>query len=137
MPEPTERDMLQGSKANDTGWGTGTCAAPIDSVRTVCERLGVFDIVRPIKGFFEDTLPKVGDELSPIAMLHMDADWYASTKVILDNLYDRVVGGGVIQIDDYGHWDGCREAVHEFAAKRGLRFELRPIDGSGVWMIKS
>jgi len=36
----------------------------------------------------------------------------------LESLYDRVVRGGVIIADDYGHTVGCRKAVDDFLATR-------------------
>jgi hypothetical protein len=86
-----------------------------------------------VKGYFQDTLPRKKDEVAPIALLHMDADWYESTKTILDNLYDFVVPDGFIQVDDYGHWEGCRQALHEFESIRKTNFKLNAIDYSGVW----
>jgi len=68
-----------------------------------------------VKGWFDQTLPKLPKQ--PIALLRMDADWYDSTKCILDNLADRVVRGGLIVIDDYYTWEGCTLAVNEFAAR--------------------
>ncbi len=133
MPTPTERDMCNGIPADATGWGTGTCAAPEASVREICSKLGVSDIVRTVKGDFRDTLPALRDTVGTIALLHMDGDWYESTKAILHNLYDRVVNDGFIQVDDYGHWEGCRQAIHEFEALRKIEFDINPIDGTGVW----
>jgi tetratricopeptide (TPR) repeat protein len=133
MPVPTEQDKCNGIPANATGWGTGTCAAPEASVREICSKLGVSNIVKTVKGYFEDTLPKMRDFVGIIAFLHMDSDWYESTKTILHNLYDQVVNDGFIQVDDYGHWDGCRQALHEFEALRQIEFNLNPIDYSGVW----
>lgn len=72
-----------------------------------------------IKGWFEDTLPKL--QPPPIALLRMDADWYESTKCILDNLADHLIPGGLIIIDDYYMWEGCTVAVNEFAARRKWR----------------
>jgi predicted O-methyltransferase YrrM len=71
-----------------------------------------------------------------IALLHLDGDWYSSTKVILENFYDRVYDGGVLQIDDYGHWDGCRKAVQEFFSARNVTPIMTQIDGTGVWFDK-
>jgi predicted O-methyltransferase YrrM len=133
MPTPTERDRHDGILADATGWGTGTCAAPETSVQEICFKLGVSDIVRTVKGYFQDTLPKLRDTIGMIALLHMDGDWYESTKAILHNLYDRVVNDGFIQVDDYGHWEGCRQAVHDFEAQRQIEFDINPIDGTGVW----
>jgi cephalosporin hydroxylase len=136
MPEPTTRDKHQGIAADATGWGTGTCAAPESSVREICEKLGVSHLVQTVKGYFQDTLPKLRDRLGMIALLHADGDWYESTKVIFQTLYDRIVNGGVIQVDDYGFWEGCRQAVHEFESQRQLKFDLHRLDDTGVWFIK-
>ncbi len=136
MPTPTAEDKHQGIPAEATGWGTGTCAAPETSVQEICTQLGVINGVKLIKGYFQDTLPKMQNHIGMIALLHIDGDWYESTQTILQNLYDRVVNDGVIQVDDYGYWDGCRQAVHEFETQRQIKFEIKPIDNTGVWFIK-
>ncbi len=136
MPEPGVFDQFQGIEANATGWGTGTCAAPVRSLMGVATKLSVQDKIVPVKGFFQDTLPVKRSEIGQIAMLHLDADWYESTKVILDNLFDQIVESGVLQVDDYGHWEGCKRAVHEFEQARGLQFQLKQVDYSGVWFQK-
>ncbi|MEH2277179.1 MAG: CmcI family methyltransferase [Nostoc sp.] len=133
MPAPTEKDKSNGILAEVTGWGTGTCAAPEASVKEVCNKLGVGDIVQIVKGYFEDTLPKMRDAVGMIAFLHMDGDWYESTKTIINNFYDRISNDGFVQVDDYGFWEGCRQALHEFEAERQLTFELHQIDSTGVW----
>jgi predicted O-methyltransferase YrrM len=136
MPEPTEKDCVGGMTANETGWGTGTCSAPEESIRKICGELNVLQIVKIVKGRFEQTLPKWRLKCGMIAMLHLDGDWYESTKAILENLYDTVSSGGVLQVDDYGHWEGCRTAVNEFAAARNLSFAIQQIDGTGVWFYR-
>jgi predicted O-methyltransferase YrrM/Flp pilus assembly protein TadD len=136
MPEPSPHDMHNGVSANASGWGTGTCAAPIDSVKSICRQLGVSDIVAPVKGYFEKTLPAHRNTVGMIALLHLDGDWYSSTMAILANLYDRIVNDGVLQVDDYGHWEGCRIAIHEFEQSRGLKLSISRIDGTGVWFVK-
>jgi O-methyltransferase len=72
------------------------------------------------KGWFQDSLPKFSKEVEKIAILRLDADWYSSTSVCLEYLFDKVVQGGFIIIDDYGRYDGCKKAVDEFLAKRNL-----------------
>ena len=47
-----------------------------------------------IKGWFQDTLAKNKNKIGKIAILRLDGDWYESTKVALENLYDLVVPGG-------------------------------------------
>jgi O-methyltransferase len=69
-----------------------------------------------VKGWFSETLPCAS--VGPIALLRMDADWYDSTKAILDNLADCVVPGGLIIVDDYYVYQGCARAVNECAVAR-------------------
>ena len=137
MPEAGARDTHLGITADGTGWGTGTCAAPVQSLISLCERLAVADVVEPIAGYFEETVPAQQNHLGQIALLHLDGDWYSSTKVVLENLFDKVSSGGILQIDDFGFWDGCREAVVEFETARKLSFPLERIDDTGVWFQKA
>jgi asparagine synthase (glutamine-hydrolysing) len=67
-----------------------------------------------VKGLFQDTLEV--DE--PVALAHVDGDWYQSTMVCLERIAPHLVEGGRIVIDDYFMWSGCREAVDEYFADR-------------------
>src|SRR5271166_2578243 len=136
MPEASALDLHAGKAAEETGWGAGTCSAPQVSVRDVSLKLGVEDLVEPIKGLFADTLPAHRARIGQIAFLHLDGDWYHSTREILDDLFDAVSAGAPLQVDDYGYWDGCKRAVGEFQHERGLNFKLNEIDGIGVWFLK-
>jgi hypothetical protein len=64
-------------------------------------------------GWFQDTLPRDASNVGPIAILRLDSDWYASTKICLSHLYQNVAKGGFVIVDDYGAYDGCRKAVDE------------------------
>ena len=81
-------------------------------------------------------MPQVKSAIGPIAILRLDADWYESTKCALENLYDNVVSGGYIVIDDYMYWEGCRKAVDEFLAKKDFNANLHKIDYKGVYFQK-
>lgn len=133
MPKPTDADTHQGQDAQASGWGEGTCAAPQESLLQLARTLGTTHLIHPVKGFFADTLPVTRASIGPIALLHMDGDWYESTRDILIHLYDQLVPGAYVQVDDYGHWEGCRKALHEFFEERSIEVELHPIDGTGVW----
>lgn len=88
-------------------------------------------------GWFQDTLPKARREIGPIALLRLDGDWYESTRVCLEQLYPQIVPGGYLILDDYGKWEGCRKAFHEYAEKNGFaEARLEPIDGVGVFLAK-
>jgi len=77
--------------------------------------------VRLVRGLFEDTV--TGDE--PVALAHLDGDWYASTRTCLERVAPRLVPGGRLVIDDYFAWSGCRKAVDEYLAEHdGLTREM-------------
>jgi Macrocin-O-methyltransferase (TylF) len=83
--------------------------------------------VHLVEGLFHDTLHPQG----PVALAHIDGDWYESVKVCLDRLWPVMSRGGVIVVDDYYSWTGCRRAVDEFIAaatdcrvERHIRLQL-------------
>jgi asparagine synthase (glutamine-hydrolysing) len=76
--------------------------------------------IRLIKGLYEDTLHPEG----PIALAHIDCDWYDSVTVCLERICPLVPPGGVLVIDDYLAWSGCRTATDDyFRGRDGWRFE--------------
>lgn len=72
-------------------------------------------------GWFQDTVEKEAQNIDKIAILRLDGDWYDSIKVCLNYLYDKVVSGGVVVIDDYGYYEGCTKAVDEFLKERDIK----------------
>ena len=66
--------------------------------------------VHLVQGLFEDTLHPSG----PVALAHIDGDWYDSVAVCLQRIWPRMSPGGVVVIDDYDDWSGCRRAVADF-----------------------
>lgn len=67
------------------------------------------------KGWFNQTLPQYnGDKIS---ILRLDGDWYESIMDSLRNLYPKVNQSGIIILDDYGTWDGCTRAAHDFLSE--------------------
>jgi hypothetical protein len=85
----------------------------IDDVRSLILETGYpKSHIHFVKGRVEDTLPEAAPP--SIALLRLDTDWYESTWHELVHLYPRVTKGGVLLIDDYGHWDGCRAAVDKY-----------------------
>jgi len=113
---------------------TGSCRGNMSEVHALLEHLGILAQSKLVKGLFQETLPTCG--LERISVLHLDGDWYESLKVCLNHLYDRVSPGGVIQIDDYGHWKGARQAVDEFLHQRCINVHLRWLDYTGRQFIK-
>ena len=70
-------------------------------------------------------------------MLRLDGDWYESTKICLEKLYDKVVVGGVIIIDDYGHWVGAKNATDEFRTTNNIVSPLLQTDYTEYYWIKT
>lgn len=87
-----------------------------------------------IVGRVEETLPDRAPER--IALLRLDTDWYDSTVHELKHLYPRLASGGVLIVDDYGHWDGCRKAVDEYFSTTGPDVLLARIDYSARMAVK-
>jgi O-methyltransferase len=71
-----------------------------------------------------------------IALLRLDTDWYASTKLELDVLYPKLANKGVLIIDDYGHWRGAKRAVDEFFQAEEHRPLLHRVDYTCRLVIK-
>lgn len=69
-----------------------------------------------VAGNIQDTIPAFLEQNPSlkIALLHIDVDVYEPTKIILEQLYDKLVSGGVLMLDDYGTVAGETQAVDEF-----------------------
>jgi len=149
MTRPTERDTSRyGSPALDvwtssevdetTPWQGmfGSDVFNIDTVRTLILGTGYPESrIHFVKGRVEDTLP---DAAPPaIALLRLDTDWYDSTWHELVHLYPRVSDGGILLVDDYGHWDGCRAAVDQYFQEIEAPIFLSRIDYTGRVGVKT
>ncbi len=126
IPAPTDADgedvharyeTINSGQASGLGGETYYGYEPdlMAKVRQTFERFGLpvdENAVRLIEGLFEDTI--VGDE--PVALAHIDGDWYESVRTCLERIGPRLAPGGVMVVDDYEMWSGCRRAVDEFLA---------------------
>jgi O-methyltransferase len=72
-----------------------------------------------------------------IALLRLDTDWYESTRHEMEHLYPRLAVGGVLIIDDYGHWDGARQAVDEYFERSADPPLLQRVDYTGRMAVKA
>lgn len=113
-------------------WYFNNCQAPPCYVEKALDLVGALDYeIR--SGWFSDTLPQFHTS-QPIAVLHLDADWYDSVFICLDYLFDSVAPGGVIIVDDYYVWDGCCRALHDYLSKRSAVERIR--ESGGVCYLK-
>jgi O-methyltransferase len=127
-------DLFDG-KAPTGEEGSSWYAASLDDVRSNMERTGYpSGLVSYVAGPVERTLP--GQAPDRIALLRLDTDWYTSTKVELATLFPRLAPGGILIIDDYGHWGGCRRAVDEYLREQEVTLLLNRIDYTGRIAVK-
>lgn len=138
LPPATDKDGERAVADQQAGrlWHNNNSAA-IDDFTTHLERFRRPDQITTVtKGWFEDTLPDFRSD-RPIGVLRMDGDWYESTLCILRQLFDKVMPGGLIIIDDYYDWRGCACAVHEFLVRSGGPERIRQTpDGEVAYLVK-
>ncbi len=110
--------------------------APLQEVRSNLARTGYpRERMVYVEGQVERTIPmRAPDE---IALLRLDTDWEASTRHELEHLWHRLEVGGVLIVDDYGHWSGARRAVDEFFADREDAPLLTRVDYTGRVGVRS
>lgn len=139
MSKPTPKDVdYEGRDAEDllrTAPSFKCDDAPLELVQRVIAETGYpREKTHFVQGKVEDTIP----EFSPksIALLRLDTDWYTSTKHELVHLFPRLSRGGVMIVDDYGHWRGSRQACDEYFAEMKIPILLNRIDYTGRIAIK-
>ena len=94
---------------------SGVTIVPLDSFYEHLNLSGVgIENVIPVKGWFEKTLPN--NEVKEISLLRLDGDLYNSTYVCLKHLFEKVVVGGIVIIDDW-MLRGSREACIDYFNK--------------------
>jgi O-methyltransferase len=92
------------------------------------------DLCRFVIGQVEQTLSEPQNRPKRIALLRLDTDYYSSTLTELEQLYPLLSPGGILIVDDYGHWIGARRAVDEFFAGAMPAFTM--VDYSGLLLTK-
>lgn len=129
MPETTEKD---GSDAK--GW-VGRCVGSVKDVKEIMKLLSICEeryIIK--KGWFDQTFR---EELpNKVALLHCDADWYDSVSIVLDTFYHLIPEGGCVILDDFGHWEGSREAFYDFCIRHNEKPLLERVGNGQAYWIK-
>ncbi|NNE00184.1 MAG: macrocin O-methyltransferase [Pirellulaceae bacterium] len=138
MSEPTAKDVtLTGESAealmNSESKEDATsvwCVSALDEVRRHMAATDYpQDQISFYKGKVEETIP--GGAPEKIALLRLDTDFYESTRHEMEHLFPRLSDGGVLIIDDYGHWEGARRAVDEYLHEHGIGMMLHRLDYTG------
>ena len=140
IPPPTEddtKDVHQRYKTivegNSKGLGDDPYYGYQDNLyEKVLENFSSFDVdpqeenVQLIKGKVQDTM-----EISePVAFAHVDVDWYDPVKTCLQQIWPKLQPGGVLILDDYHDWGGCRKATDEYFGKLDGGFTMDDRFGS-------
>lgn len=114
IPAPIEKDGPVAQKYS------GAFKGSLVSVEKILKQVG-FPLERLIlrKGLFQDTFQEPRPE--KISMLHLDGDWYESVILCLRTFYHSVSASGVIVLDDFGYWEGAREAFYDFCHENSVK----------------
>ena len=145
MTEPTSHDveietgkkgkeLLEGIDKNTDKYNMWAYAPKDIVIDNMKKTRYPIDNIKYITGKVEKTLKE--RKPKKIALLRLDTDWYESTKAELEELYPYVVNGGIIIIDDYGHFEGAKRAVDEYFKKEDDKPLLNRIDYTGRLIIK-
>jgi len=144
MPELSSKDINLDYNKSDPIAGFGkpgdNLSGGIDNVINNFKLCDLnFDNVILVKGYFSDSFqnPNNIKSIGEIAILRLDGDWYESTKICLEKLYDSVIVGGVIIIDDYGHWVGAKTATDEFRTMYNIESQLIQTDYTEHYWVKT
>jgi len=125
LPPASDRDgetAIKYQLDRDSPTYYNNCSAEIQYAQ-VAMKLSGANKVEYVKGWFDKTIPKFVPP-EPIAVLRLDGDWYDSTMIVLQNLTQYLVPGGLIIIDDYYAWEGCSAAVHDFISNNKINANI-------------
>jgi O-methyltransferase len=136
MINPSEHDLdHNGSLPYE--W-VGKCKSDLDYVKGI---LKVCDypenMIKFVKGDICLTLEDDINIPKKISLLRLDTDWYESTKKEMQILYPKLVNNGILIVDDYGHWQGCKLAIDEYVKQHNINFDKIHIDYTCIKYIKN
>ena len=140
MTEPDNRDVdYQNNSAREIYEASSSegvvdwCNASLTDVKANMSSTGYPEpLTSYVVGDVLETIPD--NRIAQIAILRLDTDWYASTLHELKYLFPLLSAGGVLIIDDYGYWKGCRKAVDEYFGSNAPLLSI--IDQTGRLAIK-
>jgi O-methyltransferase len=135
LPEMTKDDVeIVEQKNLEYNKITGYIAVDEQHARDIAQKLNVEPNI--VKGWFSDSLPKHKDEIGKIAILRLDGDTYSSTLEALDILYENVAIGGLVVVDDYYDFSGCRKALYDFFVQQEISPEIREYPFGRAYFVK-
>ncbi len=129
MPPTTEPD------GTDAQAWVGDCVGSVVAVEEVMQLTQVAPEAYQINvGWFQETFSVALPE--QVALLHCDADWYESVSLVLETFYPRMPTGACVILDDFGYWEGCREAFYDFCGRHREKPLLERVGSTQAYWIK-
>lgn len=115
MTNPTQFDINLNDQSASTIFNSVKCESSLTEFNKTIN-ISQLDKtkLKIIAGDINVTLDQIDNVPKQISLLRLDTDWYESTLKELNILYPKISKGGICIIDDYGHWQGCKKAVHEY-----------------------
>lgn len=113
---------------NNKDWGAGFYT---DNVARVRENFSEWTNVKIVVGSIPETLCEISSE--KIAFLHIDLNCSPPEVGAMEGLWDRIVRGGVVLLDDYAYYgyQPQKEGMDEWAARRDVPIASLPT-GQGL-----
>ena len=146
MTEPTRHDvdtennsasiLMKKTNKNDQEFSIWAYSSLEKTKKNIYKNIKSKKNLKLIQGKVEDTLVIKENVPKKISLLRLDTDWYESTKIELEILYPLLQKGGILIIDDYGHFKGCRKAVDEYFSKYKKKPLLHYVDYTCRLIIK-
>lgn len=137
MIEPSQEDGIV-AKEKWNKKSNSWCKASLEKVKDEFAKHNKLDnSVSFIVGDVANTLLQEHNIPERIALLRLDTDWYESTLIELKILYPKLVSGGYLIIDDYGHWDGAKKAVDEYFGEDFVSIYFTKLDYTGIMIKKA
>jgi O-methyltransferase len=121
LPHPDDASDIDIYGASGAGaWHDGWARCDRATVTAnLCGTLYPISRLHFIEGRVEETMP--AQPIPRLALVRLDMDWYSPTKIALHYLWPWLSNGGLLIIDDYGHWQGARKATDEYFADKPVK----------------
>jgi hypothetical protein len=116
----------------------GSVSISAQQLREVLERKGVADNVELVEGDICQTLPAYVAEHPALAvsLANLDTDVFEPAVTTLECLWDRLVPGGILVLDDFGVFPGETAAIREFFRDRHVRLEKLAYNNTPTFVTK-
>ncbi len=135
IPAPTEsdgeqalhryEDILGHEKADYYGNLDNVLELVLHDLHQVCPS----DRIETVQGKYEEILPGLTDHRL-FDLVHIDCDWYESSRAVYHYLQSCLNPGAIIQVDDYSQWEGSKRAYQDATWLHAYQTHL--VDGALV-----